>query len=115
MQTALLRAEVDNLRTALLEKDRREAALWQGYMALMARVNQLMEQQLARVATEPSGFDTDVTALPTQAPRPIAVRALVRAINRLSLTPDQKQSLIQLLSPPRAIDETNPWRGEASW
>lgn len=112
VQTAALRTEVDNLRTALLERDRREAELWQGYMTLIARVNQLMqEQQQARSAANSMDDAMDLTALPSQTNRPIAVKALVRAINRLNLTTEQKQSLLQLLSPPRAIDEKNPWTG----
>lgn len=117
VQTALLRAEVDTLRAALLEKDRREAELWQGYMMLMASVNQLMQQQHAQATRdtheEPSEFDATLSP----ANRPVAVKALVRAINRLNLTTEQKQSLIQLLSPPRAIDQRNPWTnvGVTSW
>lgn len=116
MQTALLRAEVDNLRAALLEKDRREAELWQGYMLLMANVNQMMQQQAqaSRDSSE-SSVELDATLAPVN--RPVAIKALVRAINRLNLTTEQKQSLLQLLSPPRAIDQRNPWTnvGVTSW
>jgi hypothetical protein len=115
MQTMLLRSEVDNLRAALLERDRREAELWQGYMTLMVRVNQLMEQQLARAPSATAGFEAELPVVPTQATRPVAIRALVRTIDRLNLSPDQKQSLIQLLSPPRVIDGANPWRSDRDW
>ena len=115
MQTASLRSEVDTLRTALLEKDRREAELWRGYMALMARVNQLIEQQQAPLSVNTAQNCPEIEATPTQMDRPLAVKALLRAINRMNLNPEQKQALIQLLSPPRAIDGTNPWRSEATW
>jgi hypothetical protein len=108
-QAALMRSELDSMRAALLEKDRREAELWQGYMALMARVNQLMEQQQRAQAA------AEVTPISTQSTRPVAVRALLRAINRMNLTQEQRQSLIRLLSPPRTLDETNPWNGEVTW
>ena len=117
-QTALLRHEVDNLRAALIERDRHEAELWQGYMMLMASVNQLMQQQQQAHSLHDSvEGSADFDATPAQANRPIAVKALVRAINRLNLTTEQKQSLIQLLSPPRAIDQRNPWInvGVTSW
>ncbi len=118
LQSAVLRAEVDNLRAAMLERDRREADLWQGYMILLAHVNQLTQQQRqVQAAADVIDESADVTSLPARTTRPIAVKALVRAINRLNLTTEQKQSLIQLLSPPRAIDEKNPWTGVgvASW
>jgi len=116
-QTALLRHEVDNLRAALIERDRHEAELWQGYMMLMASVNQLMQKEQAHSLHDAIEGPADFDATPTQANRPIAVKALVRAINRLNLTTEQKQSLIQLLSPPRAIDQRNPWInvGVTSW
>ena len=116
-QTALLRHEVDNLRAALIERDRHEAELWQGYMMLMASVNQLMQKEQAHSLHDAIEGPADFDAAPAQANRPIAVKALVRAINRLNLTTEQKQSLIQLLSPPRAIDQRNPWInvGVTSW
>jgi hypothetical protein len=117
VQTALLRAEVDNLRAALHEKDRRETELWQGYMMLMASVSQLMQQQHAQASRDASEDTADMEETLTPVNRPLAVKALVRAINRLNLTTEQKQSLIQLLSPPRAIDQRNPWTnvGVTSW
>ena len=117
IQTALLRAEVDNLRAALLEKDRRETELWQGYMMLMASVNQMLQQQHAQAPRDSSEDSVELDATLAPANRPLAIKALVRAINRLNLTTEQKQSLIQLLSPPRAIDQRNPWTnvGVTSW
>jgi len=117
MQTAIMRSEVDTLRAALLEKDRRESELWQGYMALMARVNQLIEQQQqAQLSANSAQNCAEITAAnSTQTERPLAVKALLRAINRMNLNPEQKQSLIKLLSPPRAIDGINPWTGVATF
>ena len=116
VQTALMRTEIDNLRARLLEKDRREAELWQGYMALMVRVNQLIaQQQQAQLSQDNAPNSVQLAGTPNQPERPIAAKALLRAINRMNITPEQRQSLIQLLSPPRTIDESNPWRGEATW
>ena len=116
IQTALMRAEIDGLRSALLEKDRRESELWRGYFALMAQVNQLLEaQQRAQRTSDTFQDTTELPPPPTHAERPMPVKTLIRAINRLELSPEQKQALIQLLSPPRPIDSSNPWKSEGTW
>jgi len=111
-----MRAEIDGLRSALLEKDRRESELWRGYFALMAQVNQLLEaQQRAQRTSDTFQDTTELPPPPTHAERPMPVKTLIRAINRLELSPEQKQALIQLLSPPRPIDSSNPWKSEGTW
>ncbi len=116
VQTALMRAEIDNLRSALLERYRRESDLWRAYVELAARVNQLSQsQQPSQSDVEPSQATTELAPISSRAYRQLPFKALLRAINRLELRPEQKQALIQLLYPPRPIDADNPWTSESTW
>jgi hypothetical protein len=116
VQTTLMRAEIDNLRSALLERYRRESDLWRAYMDLAARVSQLAQsQQPSQSDVEPSQATTELTPTSSQADRPLPFKPLLRAINRLELSPEHKQALIQLLYPPRPIDANNPWTSESTW
>jgi hypothetical protein len=115
-QTTLMRVEIDNLRAALLERYRRESDLWRAFVELAARVSQLSQsQQASQSDVESSQAMTELVPTSSQSDRQVPIRALLRAINRLELSPEQKQALIQLLYPPRPIDGDNPWKSESTW
>ena len=111
-----LRAEIDMLRGAIAERDRREAELWRAQLGLIQRIDQLLELQKSAVSVA-SGPEvpTEYRSGPVNNESPQFVRAMVRAINRLELSSEQKRALIQMLYPPRQLDGNNPWNGGAPW
>jgi hypothetical protein len=66
------------------------------------------------VAEKPAA-PVEYKALPPPTDRQLEVRAMIRAIDRLDLTPEQKRALIQILRTPRELDDSNPWNGQSEW
>ena len=108
-ETQWLRAEVQNLRGVIAERDRRDAEILRAYIALSQRVDQLLQQQsLTQMATDNAvgNFKCEPPATSGLQSPP---KSLIHAINRSHLSEQEKRTLLQSMKPPRAIDNTNPW------
>ncbi len=116
-ETANLQTQLATLRAQLAERERREVELRRELGKLTERLDRILELQkrtYQAVADKPENV-VDYRALPPPTQRQLETRAIVRAIDRLDLTSEQKRALIQMLRTPRELDGDNPWEGTAEW
>jgi hypothetical protein len=74
------------------------------------RLLELQQRTYQAVAENSNGSRiAEYKELPAPSRSQSETRAIVRTIERLSLNPEQKQSIIQMLHPPRQLDGNNPW------
>jgi hypothetical protein len=116
-ETAQLQAEVAALRVRLMERERSDAELRREYGKLAQRIDRLLElqQRTYQAVAEKPAAPVEYRALPAPTERQLEIRAMIRAIDRLDLTPEQKRALIQMLRTPRELDGSNPWDGPSEW
>jgi septal ring factor EnvC (AmiA/AmiB activator) len=116
-ETAKLQAEIAALKTRVMERERNNADLRREYSKLAQRIDRLLElqQRTYQAVAEKPAAPVEYRALPAPSDRQLEVRAMIRAIDRLDLNPEQKRALIQMLRTPRELDGSNPWDGQAEW
>ena len=116
-ETAKLQAEIAALQARLMERERSSAELRREYAKLAQRIDRLLElqQRTYQAVAEKPAAPVEYRALPAPTERQLEIRAMIRAIDRLDLTPEQKRALIQMLRTPRELDGSNPWNGPSEW
>jgi hypothetical protein len=116
-ETAQLQTDIATLQARLMERERSSAELRREYAKLAQRIDRLLElqQRTYQAVAEKPAEPVEYKALPPPNDRQLEVRAMIRAIDRLDLAPEQKRALIQMLRTPREIDGSNPWQGAAEW
>lgn len=112
-RTSQLEAEIVLIRAKLAERDRLDLELRREQIQMAERLDRLLELQqrtYQAVAENSNGSRiAEYKELPAPSRSQSETRAIVRTIERLSLNPEQKQSIIQMLHPPRQLDGNNPW------
>jgi hypothetical protein len=116
-RNARLEAEVASIRAELAERQRHDLEFRSEQIKLAERIEHLLElqQRTYQAVTENSAGLIEYKELPALTQRQLELRAMVRTIDRLGLSQEQKQALIQMLHPPRQLDGNNPWSGTADW
>lgn len=116
-RSAQLEAEVASIRAKVMEFEQNNFEMRKRELQLADQLNKLLELQKRtyQAVAENSNATIEYSELPVQNPRQTEFRALVRNIDRLGLSPEQKQAIIQLLRPPRQLDDNNPWGGTTDW
>lgn len=118
-RAAALENEIRLLRQELAAVRRHQVAAQREQARLLERIDRLLELEL--LGRAPSEADRPVAhtlyrrELPQPNPRQLEQRAMLRAIDRLDLSTQQKQALIRMLDSPRALDDENPWNDHAEW
>jgi len=108
---AQLEAEIVTIRAKLAERDRLDLELRR------EQIDRLLElqQRTYQAVSENTSSIVEYKELPAPNARQVETRTLVRNIERLSLNPEQKQAIIQMLRPPRQLDDNNPWGNSTEW
>ncbi len=116
-ETAKLQTEIAALQARLMERERSNAELRREYTKLAQRIEQLVDlgRRTYQAVAEKPADPVEYKALPPPGDRQLELRAMIRAIDRLDLTPEQKRALIQILHTPRELDGSNPWNGQSEW
>jgi hypothetical protein len=116
-QRSQLELEVVRIRAELADRERRDIELRTEQVLLTERVERLLElqQRTYQALTENSSALSEYRELPPLTHRQVEIRAMIRTIDRLGLSPDQKRALLQMLRPPRPLDGENPWKGATEW
>jgi hypothetical protein len=116
-ESAKLETEIAALRAQLMDRERRDAELRSEHSKLVQRIDRLLEleQRTYQAVAEKPASPVEYQALPPPSERQLELRAMVRAIDRLDISPEQKRALIQMLHTPRQLDGSNPWDGPAEW
>ncbi len=114
---AQLEAEIVTIRAKLAERDRLDLELRREQLQMAERLDRLLElqQRTYQAVSENTSSIGEYKELPAPNPRQLETRTLVRNIERLSLNPEQKQAIIQMLRPPRQLDDNNPWGNSTEW
>jgi hypothetical protein len=112
-----LEAEIVTIRAKLAERDRLDLELRREQIQMAERLDRLLElqQRTYQAVSENTSSIGEYKDLPAPNPRQLETRNLVRNIERLSLNPEQKQTIIQMLRPPRQLDGNNPWGNGTEW
>ena len=116
-RNAQLEAEIASIRAKVMEFEQNNFEMRKKEVQLAQQLERLLELQKRtyQAVAENSTATIEYSELPAQTQRQTEFRALVRNIDHLSLTPEQKQAIIQLLRPPRPLDDTNPWGNTPDW
>ena len=114
---AQLEAEIVTIRAKLAERDRLDLELRREQIQMTERLDRLIElqQRTYQAVSENTSSIVEYKELPAPNARQVETRTLVRNIERLSLNPEQKQAIIQMLRPPRQLDDNNPWGNSTEW
>jgi hypothetical protein len=114
-----LEEEIRLLRQQLVAMERDHTAARREQARLVERIDRLLE--LGQRTGAPAEADRAIAhtlyqrELPPPSARQVEQRAILRAIDRLDLSTEQKQSLLRMLDPPRQLDDENPWNERAEW
>ncbi len=118
-RTAQLEAEIILIRARLAERERLDLELRRAQIQMTEQLDRVLEFQKRMVqaaAESPSSNGiAEYKELPAPNPRQTEMRTIVRTVERLSLNPEQKQAIIQMLHPPRQLDGNNPWGNSTEW
>ncbi|MFC1641903.1 hypothetical protein ACFL5O_04325 [Myxococcota bacterium] len=108
-----LRQARNELDLARIHEEQTRRALAQ-LEASLKHLVEWRERTCDSVASSPV-LPTHCRELPALSNQQMQVRSVVRAIERMDLSADQKRTLMRSLRPPRQLDDQNPWKAASEW